>query len=221
VSSPKTQPPTPAKRSGAVLDAAPKVPAGVRAGVRERARSLRERLLIVWVPGLSWAIARTGRAGLAGMALMAASGVFFVSTVQQVAGEVRELRVDLETAQARAAAEPSAADTADSPESARTLPARVDMPQVLGVLLRQADDAQLSIETAKYEISTVKTGTLVLYRLSFPVDGPYVKVRQFLDGALTELPELAIDDLSITRKSIADQAVEAQLRMTIFTRGQP
>jgi hypothetical protein len=95
------------------------------------------------------------------------------------------------------------------------------MPQVLGILLQQADAAQLSIDTAKYEISTSKSGALIRHRIAFPVEGSYPQVRQFIDATLRALPELAINDLSITRKAIGDPTVEAQIRMTIFTRSAP
>lgn len=211
-----------AKRAeGAVIGMPPAAPAVRAAGIGALALIVRDRLLAVWVPRLSWAIGRTGRLGLAGIALLGASAVFFFSTHGHVADEVRQLRADLVAARARAAAERRAPDTAASPQSLRSLPARSEMPQVLKILLRQADDAQLSIDTAKYEINATKAGSLIRYRMSFPVTGPYPNVRQFLDSTLTEIPELAIDDLSLTRKSTTDSTVEAQMRMTIFTRGSP
>src|ERR1700761_4769854 len=179
-----------AKRAGGEPVGTPPAMAAVRnAGPGRILPILRDRVLNVWMPGLSWAIARTGRPGLAGMALLGASAVFFFSTHGQVTDEVRQLRADLDAARARAAAPPTP-DTAESPQSLRNLPARAQMPQVLELLLKQADDAQLSIDTAKYELSTTKAGSLVRYRLSFPVAGPYTNVRQFLDSTLTEIPEL-------------------------------
>jgi hypothetical protein len=174
----------------------------------------------VWLPGLSWRVGRTGRPGLAGLALLGASVVFFFSTHLPVAEEVLRLRSDLTGAETRAAQSPP--PTLSEPASAlRSLPARTQMPQVLGTLLKQADAAQLSIDTAKYEISATKAGALVRYRMSFPINGPYPSVRRFIDATLIAIPALAIEDLSITRKSIADQAVEAQVRVSIFTRSTP
>jgi hypothetical protein len=217
----KTQPAALEERPASIMGPPQRAPTAGHAGLPVLARAVRRRLINVWAPQLSWTLARSGRTGLLGMALLAASGVFYLSTGRQVADEVRRLRLDLDAARAQAAAPPAAADFAESPQSARSLPSRDDVPQLLKVFLRQADAAQLSIDTAKYEVNAAKTGSLVRYRLSFPVNGPYIKVRQFLDSTLTELPELAIDELSITRKSVADQTVEAQLRMTIFTRGAP
>lgn len=204
----------------AALSPTTRAVAARRGGLSALAQDVRARLSNVWLPRLSWSIGRTGRFGFAGIALLGASTVFFFSAHQQVAEEVRQLRVDLHTAQARAAAAPRAAVT-DSPQSLRNLPERTEMPQLLNILLKQADAAQLAIDTAKYEISTAKAGGLVRYRLAFPVDGPYPKVRQFIDATLNAMPALAIEDLSITRKAIADPTVEAQIHMTIFTRSAP
>ena len=178
------------------------------------------RVSAVWVPRLGWSIARTGRSGLTGLALLGATGVFFVSTHLPVLDEVNRLQSDLATARGQAT-HPAAVTASDPVASLRNLPARTDMPQVLRTLLQQADEAQLAIDTAKYEISASKAGGFVRYRISFPVDGPYPNVRRFIDGSLKNLPSLAIDELAISRKSIADGSVEAQIRMTLFTRGAP
>jgi hypothetical protein len=46
-------------------------------------------------------------------------------------------------------------------------------------------------------------------------------VRQFIDATLTALPTVALSELSLTRKTIGDGSVEAQIRMTLFTRESP
>jgi hypothetical protein len=183
-------------------------------------RKLGARLTSLWLPAVAWRLARCGRSGLIGLALLGASAVFLVSTLLPTLDEVRRLRVDVIDAKAHAAKAPPP-EVSTPARAFGSLPARTDMPRVLGVLLAQADTAQLRIDTAKYELSATKAGGLLRYRLSFPIVGPYPNVRRFLDSTLDTLPMLAIDDLSIARKAIGDGAVEAQMRMTIFTRGGP
>lgn len=198
-------------------------PATVGSHGRALSRSmhwLSGRLSNVWVPQIAWAIGRTGRAGLAGIALLGASGMFYLFTHLPVMNEVAQLRTDLAEAQARAAHAPAAA-SGEPARVVRDLPARTEMPQVFGVLLAQAEQAQLTIDTAKYEIGATKSGAVVRYHMAFPIAGPYPKVRQFIDSTLKEIPALAIDSVSITRKSIGDETVEAQVRMTIFARSAP
>ena len=185
-----------------------------------RARAALAIVNAVWLPRIAWSLGRTGRAGLAGIALILGSGVFMISTLQQLSAEVRQQRADLREALAREA-NGARSVTQDPLQGLRRLPTRAQVPDVLGRLLNLAQDAQLSIDTAKYEISATKTGSLVRYQLAFPVDGSYPQIRRFIDSALKTLPELAVNQVSIARKSIGDGTVEAQLRMTIFTRGTP
>jgi hypothetical protein len=199
--------------------AAPRAAVAAKGGdVMREVRGIGKRMSNVWLPGLVWRAERMGRPGLAGLVLIGATAVFAFSTHLPMADEVLRLRSNLQEAQSRAATQPQSALN-EPANSVHGLPARTEMPQVLGVILKQASDAQLSIDTAKYEISTTKVGGLVGYRLSFPIDGPYPNVRRFIDSTLIAIPGLAIDDLSIVRKAISDNSVEAQLRMTIFTRG--
>ena len=183
-------------------------------------RRLGVRVANEWVPRLSWSVGRSGRAGLAGMALLAASAVFLLSTHLAVVNEVVQLRADLATAQARARVAPPL--VAGDPRAAlRALPARADMPAVLGVLLRQADAAHLALDTGKYEMSASKAGGFVRYQLSFPVSGPYPQVREFIDSTLKAMPMVALSELALERKTIADGMVEAQIRLTVFARTAP
>ena len=190
------------------------------AGVHQWMRRIGTQASNVWLPALAWWVGLTGRAGLAGLALLGASAVFLISTHLPMAQEVQKLRAELTEAQMRANTTPLPA-LSEPAKALQSLPARTDVPQVLGILLKQADAAQLTIDTAKYEISATKAGSLVRYRISFPIDGPYPQVRRFIDATLNAIPALAIDDLSISRKAVSDNAVEAQLRMTIFSRGSP
>ena len=182
--------------------------------------ALRGRLIHQGLPRLVWSLSRTGRAGLLGLALLAASGIFYLSTQHPLDGEIAQLRADLASAQAHAAKAPQAA-ASDAPRSLKSLPQRTEIPKLLAVLLQQADTAQLTIDSAKYEISTTRTGALVRYQLSFPVNGPYARIRGFIDSTLAAMPALAIEELSISRKTISDPGVEAQIRMTLFTRSSP
>ncbi len=198
------------------LPAAVAVPA--RGGAPDRVQAVVAWITQVGVPRLSWYVGRTGRTGLVGLALLGASALFLFSTHLPMAGEVEQLRSDLQAAESRAATAPTPAAVRTPLQTVGHLPARTDMPAVLGILLHQAEAAQLSIETAKYEITATKAGAMVRYRISFPIDGRYPQIRQFIDTTLNEMPEVAIDDIAIARKTIADDNVEAQVRLTIFTR---
>lgn len=197
---------------------APRPPAIVRRSDRLLPlRALARRASNEWLPRATWTVARTGRPGLVGLALLVASVVFVASTQLPVANEVATLRSELASARRHQAGAPKA-EVSDVARALQNLPQRAEMPALLGVLLKQADEAHLTLDTAKYEASASKSGDIVRYKVAFPVTGPYPQVRRFIDATLAALPAVAISDLSIERKAIADGAVEAQIRLTVFTR---
>jgi Tfp pilus assembly protein PilO len=173
-----------------------------------------------WLPRLAWSVQRTGRAGLSGVALLLASLVFLVSTHLPLAREVEQLRSQLQVAHAQAVKTPVSVSDSGT-VLLHSLPGRAQMPALLGILLHQAGTAHLTIDTGKYETTALKSGGVMTYQISFPVTGPYPQVRQFIDATLAALPAVAVTELSLTRKTIGDGAVEAQIRLTAFTQDRP
>ena len=208
-------------KSGTVVPPAPS-PRPISGGgaVIAAARNWLTRASNQWLPRVSWSLQRTGRLGMSGAALLMASAVFLVSTSLPLSREVQELRSQVEST--RSETPPDARPVSD-PGTAllRSLPPRIQVPSLLGVLLKQADAAHLSIDTGKYETTALKSGGVMSYQVAFPVSGPYPQVRQFIDASLTELPSVALSELSLTRKTIGDGSVEAQIRLTFFTREGP
>ncbi len=191
-----------------------------RADAPALARRLAVRLRNNWLPRATWTISRTGRPGLVGISLLLAAALFLFSTHLKVAGEVEALRADLVAAQRQAPT--AAADKVADPASAmRALPARTEMPAILRQLFNKATQARLAVETAKYEINATSSSGVVRYQIAFPVTGPYSQIRAFIDATLATMPAVALTELVLERKSIADGNVEAQIRMTVYTRSAP
>ena len=63
-------------------------------------------------------------------------------------------------------------------------------------------------------------GQLVEVRITAPASGNYTNIRAFVAHAMAQQPTLALDGLSLKRESIANGAVQAQLRFTLFVRGE-
>jgi hypothetical protein len=199
--------------------APPPVPAPRRSDLLAPVRRAIDRVNDQWLPLAVWHVGRSGRAGLVGIGLAVASAVFFFSTVGQVTNESTALRADLAKARSHPTAVAPLASEAQA--TLRHLPSRADMPALLGVLLQQAEASKLTLDTAKYEAQSTKTGDITRYKVSFPVTGPYPQVRQFVDAVLVALPAVSISELNIERKTISDGQVEARLRLTFYTRGAP
>ena len=186
-----------------------------RADAPALARRLAVRLSNEWLPRAGWTISRTGRPGLVGIALLLAAALFLFSTHLKVAAEVEALRADLAAAQWQART--AANKVADPATTMRALPARTDMPAILRQLFSRATQARLAVDTGKYEIKVTRSNGVVRYQIAFPVTGPYPKIRAFIDQTLSTMPEVALSDLALERKSIADGNVEAQIRLTVYT----
>jgi hypothetical protein len=200
---------------------APTAPQARPFSAHPSALALPRRLLVRisdhWLPYIVWAAQRAGRLGLTGIVLLGTALVFLISTHLPLAREVDGLRSQLASAHAQVVESP--ATVSDHPTALlHSLPARGQMPGLLRVVLQQADAAHLGIDTGKYEMTAQKSGGVMSYQVSFPVTGPYPQVRQFIDATLTALPAVAMSELSLTRKTIGDGAVEAQIRLVVFTR---
>ena len=182
--------------------------------VRDRAG----KALVVTLARLAWSVKGTGRLGLAGIALLAASGVFFLSTYLQLSNDTQALSLQLDGLRSTQRAVPRQLPVNSEAQLLSSLPARSDMPALLGVVLAQANAAHLTIDSGKYDESVMKAGGLVRYRVNFPLVGSYPQIRQFIDGLLTAMPNVAVSDRSVQRKAITEGAVEAQIGLTVFTR---
>ena len=191
-----------------------------RAEAPALARRVALRLGNEWLPRVAWTISRTGRPGIVGIALLLAAAIFLLSTHLKVVADVEALRADV--AAAKAQARTSSADkVADSAGAPRVLPARAEMPVILGQLFNKARQARLAVDTAKYQIDSSKSGGVVRYQIAFPLNGPYPQIRAFIDATLATMPSVALSGLVLERKSIADANVEAQVRLTVYTRSSP
>jgi hypothetical protein len=208
-------------KAQAAPGAAGRLPATLaRADAAALARRLATRLGNQWMPRAAWTISRTGRSGLVGLGLLLAAALFLVSTHLKVAAEVEALRADLVSTQRQART--AVSDRVADPSAALlTLPARADLPEVLGQLFREATRARIAVDTAKYEIKAMKSSGLVRFQITFPVTGPYPQVRAFIDATLGTMPAVALSELALERKSIGDGNVEAQIRMTVYARSAP
>lgn len=189
--------------------------APTRVGVPSLGRRFALRVGNRWMQRAAWTVNRTGRTGLIGIALLLAASLFYLSTHLKVAAEIESLRADLADAQGRARTV-SVEKVADPLAAMPALPGPTDMPAILRQLFSEATRARLAVDTGKYEFKETKSGGLVRYHVTFPVKGPYPQIRSFIDTTLSAMPAVALSDLELERKSIADGEVEAQIRMTIY-----
>ena len=185
---------------------------------RTNALSVTSRSVIRAAATAGYHLVRLGPAGLAGIgAAVAAATLALVALV-----DVQHNSADLA---ARIAAAARQNPTVARPETVlenlvASLPARDQMPAVVGQVLKQASLAGVTLTDGHYTYSP-PTGTQVArYVLELPVKAQYPGIRDFINRTLTEIPAAALDKLSIQRKVVGDPAVTANVQFVVFVRSE-
>jgi len=88
----------------------------------------------------------------------------------------------------------------------------------LGRLLDIASAQGLQIPTGDYRLVAAKGGPLERYVLTLPVRGQYLSIRRYVAAVRADFADLAVDDVTLRRESVATNEVEAQLRFIVFAR---
>lgn len=70
--------------------------------------------------------------------------------------------------------------------------------------------------TAEYRLAESRALRLDEYSIAMPVTGSYAQVRAFVENAVSEIPVLTLDHISLRRKRATDHVVEADVRFTLF-----
>jgi hypothetical protein len=61
---------------------------------------------------------------------------------------------------------------------------------------------------------------LLRYQITLPVKGSYASIRGFLRRVLRDIPSLSLDGIAIQRQNVGDEAVEVQIRFSLYHRGE-
>lgn len=91
---------------------------------------------------------------------------------------------------------------------------------VLDGIFSAAAKENLALPQGEYQWSREQNGRLVRYGITLPLKGPYPGIRRFIAQALREHPSLALDTVSFGRQTAGDIGVDAQVRFTLFLRGE-
>ncbi len=88
--------------------------------------------------------------------------------------------------------------------------------QQVKVLFDLAAKTGLTLNQGEYQFGYDKASRVSTYRINLPVKGPYQSIWQFSLLALRAVPFAALDEVSFRRDAIADAAVEARVRFTLY-----
>lgn len=88
--------------------------------------------------------------------------------------------------------------------------------QQVKVLFDLAAKASLSLNQGEYKAGYDKASRVSTYQINLPVKGQYQSIWQFAMQGLREMPFASLDEVAFRRETIAEPAVEARLRFTLY-----
>ncbi|HEY0974627.1 MAG TPA: hypothetical protein VGE57_09050 [Solimonas sp.] len=97
-------------------------------------------------------------------------------------------------------------------------PSNVQLLEVLTTLDRLAQGHGLAPGRSEYRVVKIVESPLVAHDIDFFIRGSYPDIRSFLLSALSDVPQLALMELTLARTTAVDQSVEAQSRLRLYFR---
>lgn len=98
----------------------------------------------------------------------------------------------------------------------RFFPKQDTLPDWMAKLYDAAAQQGLTLTQGEYRFTHDRNGKLMHYDIVLPAKGSYFQVRKFLAQALREVPNLALDGISVSRQRIDEAAVDVQLKFTLY-----
>ncbi len=156
-------------------------------------------------------IRRWGWSRTLGLSLAALAGLVYLMAKQDLALPLGEAQNRLAVAQkmqpAPVSAEPLVMAFKDLPSASHALTS-------LAELQNLAAGHGLALNSGQYKMET--DAGLVRYRMNLPLKGTYLAARGFLAEALAQYPNLALDNVRITRGEIGKSEVDAALQLSLY-----
>jgi hypothetical protein len=202
-----------ARMSSASLPGAQGLPVAPEAGSGTLAR-LQSASHALLAEG-AWRLRRVGSTGLVGFALLVGAAVLYTANTLPQGNAIAALKAQL------ARLGPVAQGSAATPQvqvALAGLPTREEASEVLGRIYLEARAAGVDLPRGQYEFFPARDGVAAHYRMTFPLHAAYPQLRNFMDRTLVALPSVAVEGLRIERKNVADESVDAELKLSAFVR---
>ncbi|MEP7294944.1 MAG: hypothetical protein ABI702_02065 [Burkholderiales bacterium] len=88
----------------------------------------------------------------------------------------------------------------------------------LETLFTAASARHIMLLKGEYQLKTEPQAPFITYTATYPVRGDYATLRDFSADVLTALPNVAMDELRLTRDAVGSTALDATVRFTFFYR---
>jgi Tfp pilus assembly protein PilO len=162
-----------------------------------------------------------GWPGILGLGLLVFVCGFYFSTLRAEQSRLDELQQQIAKAREQRAAPANDAKAPMTPSDKLAafygfFPKTGELPDLLGKVFAAAKGQGLQLEHGEYRVIGDNAGGLTQYQLMLPVRGTYPQIRKFVDGAMTEVPTLALDSIQFDRQKVGDSAVEARVKLAVY-----
>ena len=85
-------------------------------------------------------------------------------------------------------------------------------------LIALAEERDLTPAEATYHVVNNTQLNLISYQIAMPLNGSYTEVAGFISDALINLPNLALDNISLHRKDKEDEVIDVTLTLTLYVK---
>lgn len=156
---------------------------------------------------LSWLRHELGAIGSAALVALAAAGMFFLLVLQPMKDE----RARLESALSKNTQK-------NNPTGLSAfygfLESKDETTDALAKLYAIGKATGVDLQSGSYRTQPAP-GRLERYELALPVAGSYAQIRDFLNRALSEIPSLSLDQMTLRRDGRNEATLQAELRLTL------
>ena len=163
---------------------------------------------------------RHGWLTAAGLLLLLAALAFQWLLVEPLHAGNEDLRNELSAQRRKQVQKPDTQEDSVKRQAAfyATLPDSSDTLRAVAVLNRAAKAGAFTLSNGEYRIARQGNGPLMRYQITVPLHTDYPHVRAWLVQVLNQLPNAALDEVSLKRDDAAAPMLDAKLRLTLFMR---
>lgn len=162
-----------------------------------------------------------GWQGVSGIALLILAGAFFVLTLEPLEQETGFMHSRLQEARSKASMQARTFSLGDQQKELGmffdSLSAEEEVTDILAKVYAIAEASGIEFKQAEYQLED-KGSPRMEYKITFPVQGDYGRVRYFVSRVLAEYPAISLDQINFQRGRINDPALKAEIRLTLFLR---
>ena len=162
-----------------------------------------------------------GWQGVSGVVLLVLAGVFSVLAIDPLEQETGFMYGRLEVARSKVTMQARTFSLGDRQKELGiffdSLPVEQDVTDILAKVYGIAEASGVGFKQAEYAMEA-KDSSRLEYKMTFPVQGDYGRIRYFVMRVLAEHSAISLDQINFQRDRINDPILKAEIRLTLFLR---